>query len=337
MLEALASKHPLPDGWTRSEVVLDKVVVDALEVHRVGLSATSRGQEANGSAAGVDASPVTRAYFELFERASTLLAIREPKPVRELWTADRSPSGTCGHGEVFPESDDPTTWRHARSNGVAVHVDWGSACERAYWELAERDRVLRAWFGEIVPEPLDPPLGSRLLLGTRSYEWLACRFPAVFGAAWSEGIEVVGVYGFPREPHAPLISGYGARPELAAACASAVDEALQLLAFLWGETIPDRDPPLAPSPLFHLERFLVRDNHVLLRRWLEGEHVRHAAHSRPTHPHEDTAVHFVDLTPEGCEALRVAKALSSAAVPLTFGQSPFGTHLPPPLRVHPIA
>jgi hypothetical protein len=336
-LTTLAAKHPLPDGWSRSEAVLDRFVADGLEVHRAGLCATVRGEEVNGAAVAVDGSPVARAWFELLERASTLEAMRNQTPELDLWTADGAPCGACAHDAVFPESSDPASFRYARSNGVAAHLDWPTACRRALWELAERDRVLRSWFGEIAPQRLELWHRRPLFERTRSYTWRAYRFPAEGHAAWSEGIEVVGLYGFPMERSAPLIFGYGARPALHDAFSSAVDEATQLLGFLWGEAIPEHEPALVPAAVYHLERFLVRDNYALLERWLNGEHLRFRACVGTTDKSSDASARFVDLTPRGTTSFKVAKALSAAALPLIFGVGPVGSHLPSDLRVHPIA
>jgi hypothetical protein len=48
-------------------------------------------------------------------------------------------------------------------------------------------------------------------------------------------------------------------------------------------------------------------------------------------------VEFVDLSPPWLPAgLHVAKALCRAALPLVFGESPFASHLPRELQIHPI-
>ena len=174
------------------------------------------------------------------------------------------------------------------------------------------------------------PLGK-----TRSYEWLAYSFPAgpedVFGC----GTEVVGLFGFPAAEKAPLVFGYGARPSIDEALGAAVREALQQLAFLWGEPLPDRLPDPAPTPMAHLERFQLPAMHPILRRWLAGEHV---GHRRGATSHLAAAQRrWVDLTPSWLTGgLRVAKALSASAIPLTFGDAPVFGHLPAELRIHPI-
>jgi ribosomal protein S12 methylthiotransferase accessory factor YcaO len=227
----------------------------------------------------------------------------------------------------------------ARSNGVALHEGWAAACERAYWELVERDRVLRAWWGETSPAALaiaeDSPL-ARL----PSYEVKLCTFPGVSTAAWGAGIEVAGVIGFPLRADVPLFLGYAGRPSLLDAVEAATREAIQLLAFLWGESIPTEPPSRAPGPMMHLDHHLFPGNHAALRRWLEGDHRQYSSglpeafRSRQV---EEDSLGFVDLTPRWMRGLRVAKAISPHAALLTFGEAPSVAHLPDPLRIHPIA
>ena len=85
--------------------------------------------------------------------------------------------GDVPSAKLFPESDAPERWRYARSNGVALHADWSTACRRARWELAERDRVIRSWHGEIRPERLAIDVGTAPLGRAKSYDWRAYSFP----------------------------------------------------------------------------------------------------------------------------------------------------------------
>jgi ribosomal protein S12 methylthiotransferase accessory factor YcaO len=238
---------------------------------------------------------------------------------------------------VFPESDDPVRWRYARSNGVALHANWRAACTRARWELAERDRVLRAWYGEIRPARLPFPPASSPLRETRSYEWSAYAFPEPDPTSFSVGVEVVGVFGFPITPLAPLVMGFAARADAPGALDAATTEAMQLLAFLWGEALPESPPALGPTAAQHLDHFQWHGRHPALRRWLDGAHTEHASRAGRTNA-VASEVAFLDLTPDWLGGgLRVAKAICPAAMPLIFGDSPFGRHLPQELRAHPIA
>jgi ribosomal protein S12 methylthiotransferase accessory factor YcaO len=333
---ALLDTSPLPEGWSPLEIVEDTVVADGVRLHRAGLASVGPdGEEVTGSAAGTRESPAARGYFELLERIATVEALRDRAPSYEMMTAAGAPAGRRPRSVVFPESDDPAKWRYARSNGVALHADWATACERARWELAERDRVLRAWYGDICPHPLAFPTTSPLRT-TPTYEWVAYSFPEPALTSFSVGVEVVGVFGFPRTDGAALVTGFGARGDVSSAFVAASGEAMQLLAFLHDEVAPASLPAMGPTPGHHQDRFQWHGNHAPLRRWLAGAHVGHAR-QRPA-ADVDSEVAFVDLTPSWLGAgLRVAKAICTTATPLTFGEPPCSSHLPEDLRAHPIA
>jgi len=331
------SPLPLPDGWRLSERVDDTVDADGLSIRRVGLCATSEHGQAIGSAADVLEDPVDRARFELLERIAIAEAVR---PSSERFFRVRSSTGddlgTARFEEVFRPSDAPDRWAFARSNGVSLNAGWSQACAGAARELVERDRVMRAWLGETVPVRMGDQAGSSFLSGAHSYEWRIYVFPPPEGPAIGCDLEVVGVFGFPRVEGRPLVSGYGARAHRDEAVLAAQKEALQLLAFLWGEPLPDRAPDPLPAPMTHLETFQMPDRHPVLRRWLDEGH---AAHYRPGPVADaDRSFRFADLTPPWQEGqLHVARALCPAAIPLIFGLSPLLAHLPSELRIHPIA
>ena len=325
----------LPEGWSAVERYEDVVDADGLRLHRVGLASKRAGVEAIGSAADLETSPLARAEFELLERASILEAARTTVPFR-VRHRDGTSLGTRSTKEVFPSSGETGSWAYAKSNGAALHATWSRACDHAEQELVERDRILRAWIGQTAPSRLE--VEGAGLPRTRSYEWSAYAFPAPASGTVASSIEVVGLFGFPCKPDAPLVLGYAGRRTIAQALTAATREAMQLLAFLWGEPIAERAPPMTPTPMYHLEMLQRRDRHVLLRRWLQGAH---RAHHRPssdgTAPVDAVEPSFVNLTPPWLEGLHVAKAISDHTLPLTFGLSPTTSHLPADLRIHPIA
>jgi hypothetical protein len=328
------STCPLPDGWSPLEKVEDVVDADGARLHRVGLASKSAYGEAVGSAADWCGPPVHRSAYELLERAALLEAAAAPDVFWVLRAPSGASTGVVRTAQVFPASPEPSVWAHARSNGVALHADWRMACERAELELVERDRLQRSWLGEIAPcrltlEPLPAPLSW-----TRSYAWSAYAFPATAGA--DPGVHVIGVFGFPTAPTAPLVFGYGARRAVADARDAAIREAAQLLAFLWGEPLPESLPDPGTTAMAHLERFQFPPMQEHLRRWLAGEHTAYcrspSATDGPRAPLE-----FVDLTPPWMKGgLRVCRAVGGSALPLTFGRSPIFERLPVDLRMHPI-
>ena len=336
------SRPPLPEGWSEAALVEDVVLADGVSLRRAGWSSTGpQRQEVTGAAVEVETSPIARGHFELLERVSTLEALATPRPYCELRTAEGCHVGERPWDQVFPESDDPARWRYARSNGIALHADWETAALRAFWELAERDRVLRAWYGETRPEPIVFGVEGTPLGGALSYDWVASAFPQG-EATFSSGVEVVGVFGFPVSASLPLVFGYGARATRSDALDAAVRESLQLLGFLWGESLLDELPEPTPTPMHHLEYFQRQGHHGALRTWLADGHGQVA--SKVANKRTEACrrggsdVLFVDLTPSWLGAgLRVAKAVCDAATPLAFGQIPFTEHLPSELRVHPIA
>jgi hypothetical protein len=278
---------------------------------------------------------VRRSYFELLERVATLEALRCKLPEYPLLTNEQVPAGHAATATVFPESDDPARWRYARSNGVALHADWRTACVRAGWELAERDRILRSWYGTIRPTRLAFPRSSALT-SVASYDWRAYAFPEPDATSFSFGVDVAGVFGFPTRPDAPLVMGFGARAEATGALDAAETEAMQLLAFLWGEPSPEVLPQMGPTPGHHVDRFQWRPYHRQLRDWLDGAHVVHDR-KPAANVGERRETAFVDLTPPWLGGgLRVAKAVCATATPLIFGDSPLAGHLPVEVRAHPI-
>ncbi len=325
----------LPEGWALSERVQDVVHVEGLVIRRAGLCAISGGRQAVGSAAGLDGDPLPRAAFELMERIALLDASGAPDTLFPVRSRAGDEVGAVRSQQVFPSSDAPDVWAFARSNGVSLHTTWASACDTAAYELVERDHVLRAWAGETLPVRVeDNSISSTLCTMVPSYDWQAYLFPASAVASIGCHAEVAGVFGFPKTPHAPLVLGFGARSNREDALQTALREALQSLAFLWGESIPERVPDPLPTSMTHLETYQVRDRHETLRRWLEKGHKVHFRRWPRVLDHE---LRFADITPSWLHGrFHVVRAMSSAAIPMPLGLSPLLAHLPPELRIHPI-
>ncbi len=337
MHEATPLTPWLPEGHVEVERVEEQVVADGLILGRAGVCVkTPSGEVVTGSAAGRGPAPMGRARYEAWERAAVIEAMSSGRDVLTLRDRAGEAIGLVPRSAVFPESDAPQAWRHARSNGVALHDDWARACDRAWWELCERDRVLRAWLGETVPSLLPARRAGAAeapWAGSSSYDWQVARFGEA--DAVLAGVEVVGVFGFPKPASAPMVVGYGARPSLDAAIEAAAGEAFQNLAFLWGEEIPARWPPVGPTPLHHLEHLLWPGSHPVTRAWLAGGHDAHF--DGAARPPLRRPGGFVDLTPAWLEGRgRVCRAIADDAVTLTFGADPAFGHLPHELRVHPI-
>jgi hypothetical protein len=228
---------------------------------------------------------------------------------------------------VFPRDPKPDRTRVALSNGVALHDSWSHATRAALCELVERDRVLRSFEGGQAPVPVavrDRKLARAL---RREYRVQAYAFEAT-GQALEH--RVAGLFLFPRQPEHPLVYGFGAAQNAEAALAKATSEALQRLAFLWGEALPSQLPEVSPTPDYHQEYYLYPPQHDVLRRWLSGK--RSTVRGRSIRLFDGEAVSFVDLTPRALKGkLFVVRAISARARVLRFGATRGGV-----AGVHPV-
>ena len=304
-MNAPVSQHPgiadclLRGGWAIDEVIDDVVEIVGVRIHRSGVTALGENDLAiTGSAAALHESPTMRAWYELIERASILAS--EPAPPR---TPERAPS---------------------RSNGVALALDEDDARRRARLELAERDRILRSWHGELRPEAIAVPTEALPIVST--HVWRAARLPG--HRLWSADVEVVAVVGFPHDSALPLLRGFGAGIDVRSALLHALGECVQSLAFLAADDIPQNQPSPAATPIFHLDHYLWPPAHATLHAWLDGRF----GDREPT-PCEDAVTTYTDITPAwGRGRFHVTRARCEAAHPLVFG-----TPLDPAVPPHPIA
>ncbi|HET6332238.1 MAG TPA: YcaO-like family protein [Polyangiales bacterium] len=338
-LEELQASHGMPMACTLQEVFLQRVNVGDLQLCMVGLVASTPGSATvTGAAADESGFPVDRAYFELIERLSIFLARSSSSP---LVIRDRAGTqkGSRTPSQVFPADKKPEVQRVSLSNGVALHTSWQRACDAAQAELIERDRVLRSFAGEYAPvlvPDADPQLAHSL---RDDYEVSAY----AFGPKRKQLKHVAaGLFLFPLRESAPLVYGFGADASAVSALASAKREALQRLAFLWGEPLPAEPPPPQPVPDYHQEYYLYPAHHAILRDWLAGKRRPAATKTdRTTKADEtnssfDAATSFVDLTIQGLAgALVVAKAIARGAAVLRFGLGSAASRAGAP--PHPIA
>jgi len=308
------------------ETFCGTVCAAGLLIHLAGISARFADETVTGSAGSCTEDPLSRAASELSERLAILRAIRRAGRfvVYDQW---REALGVVSNERAFPCAPAGAPFRHARSNGVAAGVAWRDAARRARFELVERDRVLRSWFGHIVPKRVStapgklPPIDEHY--DVRAY---------VFGEP-ALGVTVAGVFAFPRGRR-PLVYGFGARDELDAALGVASSELVQRLGFLWDEPLPESQPEPRPTPAFHQDHYLFPPNHERIHEWLSGAHGRFAGVlAELEEPREPV---YVDVgTSYGPVVVR---ALPRGHLPLVFGmghpslQGP----VPPELAVHPI-
>ncbi len=331
----------LPQGWAPPIEFAEAVDLSGSRIALSGFSAVGpRGERVTGSAAGLEgegAAPSTRSYCELLERVSVISALNASGDEIALLDRDGARVGWARRSDVFPASDRPERWRPSLSNGVALHTSWREACDRAAYEVVERDRVLRSWYGESRPIRRALPLhaipeGLRRLAG-----WSAYEIPPAAGAVGGS-TAVALVMGAPFDDATPLAYGFAARGATDRAIGAAAQEAVQRFSFLFGEAIPVEPPPHSPTPDYHQEFYLHPPARRLLAEWLDGagEPPRSApsAESGAT-----TSPLFVDLTPTHLRgSIFVAKALWPEAEPLVFGDpAPHRARAAAERRVHPIA
>jgi len=332
-LQALSSSVPLLPGSGPLEVFADVVQLGGAQVELVGLVSECDGAGCVGSAAAIGAKPWHRAYYEVLERQSIVSAKAGTGPLTL-----RDPAGVpCADVErsrVFVESADPTRWRHALSNGVALAPDWERACERALAEAVERDAVLLSWFGPAA-------WGSDAAATDFGFEPLPASDRAVWAhleslyelelrqVSWREHT-VVAAVGFPRAPHVPTCLSFAARRERGAAAAAAYSEFLQRAGFLWGEELPTSAPEPQPNADYHQEQYLWPSSQGALRRWLRDGRLPRVA------PEAASPDVYVDLTPPHLAGrIAVARCHRPSWMPLVFG-SGFGGY-PASAPLHPIA
>ncbi|HWA71172.1 MAG TPA: YcaO-like family protein [Polyangiaceae bacterium] len=335
-LEALRATCPLPAGWQLTAPLFDAASVPGLRLNLVGLLARAEdGREALGSAGALGELPIARAYFELFERIAVLEALARPRERYAAWRADGERESLT-FAEVFPEAPAGADFQYSRSNGVAAGPSFQQACEAAAAELVERDRLLRAWYGQVLPVRCSLPDDLALTALEPWYEFEAYSFP--FRVQRAGELSVAAIFGFPKRAEAPLVFGTAAGTSLKRAFDGALRECLQRWGFLWGERIPSAAPSFSPTADYHQEFFLWPAMHATVRDFLSGAH---SGLDRLCALAECGAapLRFVDLSP--ATGARVARAVPGpgAELPLTFGRGHPSARaaLPESLRVHLIA
>jgi len=335
-LERLQRLHPLGPGWREPQVFIESVDLVGARVHLCGLvTRDQHARQATGSAGALDEVPLARAYYELIERTSVLEAMVSGAQKYAVLDIEGRTVATAHRDRVFPTTPDAAACVHARSNGVAAGRSRREACLSAAFELVERDRVLRAWYGELRPRAvsLSACMPPSSLLSTHDFEAHAFDEPEGSASAF-----VRGVFAFPRTATLPLSYGFAAAQNEQRARTGALRECLQRLAFLWGEPLPDRPPAFAPTAEYHQEVYLQPVMHERIRAWLAG--ALPAATLESSDAPREFPNCFVDLTPPTLTGrLWVIRALPRRELPLVFGRGHPRIRgvLPASLEIHPIA
>jgi hypothetical protein len=314
-LEELQQRFPLPPGWTFQESFMQEASIGSLTLFMVGLVAASGDRNALGSSTQADGYPVNRAYFELLERISIYEA-NQPDRVLEVRDLQGNVLAQRSAARVFANNLSAQL-RLSLSNGVALHSSWQAACTSALHELIERDRILRSFAGEFAPVRLQAPNTELARATAEQFETVAYEIgqrhpaPQHRTALW---------FMMPQQIELPITYGFGTSESLADALARAEREAMQRLAFLWGEELPSEQVQPSPTPDFHQEFYLYPPNHARLTEWLAGQIKPRHAMQRKLPLFDGCPVTFIDLTPATLRGkLAVAKAVSPSARQLRFG------------------
>lgn len=324
----------LPAGWAAAELHQGSTRIDGLDLAYAGWVTTrDTGEEAHGAAIGEVSMAIEYAGYELLERCALVEAARATHSF-SVKTASGVRCPSVPHQGVFPLSRRPELWNYSRSNAAAFGFDWAGACQRARWERIERDTILRSWHHRDVRMVALPVHSHALKVLTSSFEISIYEF---LREGDPSGVRVVGVFLLPQSPTAlPRICyGFAARDTLVAAMGSAEREALQRLAFLWGEDV-DANPVFRPDADYHQEVFLDEAGRSRIGEWLGS------AQSSPFSWADERSLaeeRFADLSPPDAAGSYFVVRSLEARYPLYFGRPEAAdlNWINPDLVLHPIA
>lgn len=372
-LEKLTESVPLSPRWSKPQVYPDDFHLGSFHLKTMGLIAEASDKvPISGSAASeTSEEALERAYFELIERTSIFDVLQSSEEIFEVM--DRKGNlRKLRRDQIFPVDGVSQGWKYSKSNGVAAHYDFQKAARSAALELIERDRILRSWYEGV------PISEIYFVEGTSTSIYVSQLEPYYRLKAYliGKGTPVVGFFGFPKKTEWPLLLGFGASEDPWGALGHAQREALQRLAFLWGESIPSDCPSASPSPDYHLEYYLYPSHIEKITQWLENCQQRGAefknlgSESPEIFPvqleYEGSSaengltkdlssdlskdlsgdlsrdfenIWFLDITPDHLKSkIVVVKAVSDQLTPLTFGSMhPHFPRVESTRGVHPIA
>lgn len=329
---------PSITNWNIEEAVQNKIAIGGLEVSFCGMQAVHESfGPVVGSATDVNGDPWDRAWYELLERIAIVEAIHAKPQQFMLRDKDFKTIGMVPYQHVFPvpPAGKEKEWQPAKSNGVAIEQSWEKASTKAVWELAERHLILESWLGFRKPHALANKSLKYAQQLTDLYDVLCLSFGSIATSYLSLPVRSCGVFLFPKNANMPMIFGFGGAEDERSALLKAESEAIQRLSFLWGEEIPTTTPELAPNAMFHQEYFLQPTKIPLLKRWVNGE----LFDKRSTKAAKSLNVQLADLSAYASGKLFLARAVSSDAIPLNFGNYRDGyfSVLDEERIIHPIA
>jgi ribosomal protein S12 methylthiotransferase accessory factor YcaO len=327
----------LAPGWTLIDALQETRLIADCRLFLRGYACQRELDQKviTGSWAGWDEPALDIARLELQERLALMQALDQP--AQKVWSLLDITGKKVGFSSglmLFPKSEDPERMQYAKSNGVALGMNFHDAVERAACEVVERHLVLASWYGASKPQLMTMKVPAPLEALQELFEFRLYDFGSFHLKSLGE-IHARGCFLWPRNTEHPLIYGFGAALDSVAATHKALGEAVQRLAFLDPLEVPTEEPVFAPTPDFHQEYFLQAAQRPLLEAWLKGA---------PSHPSARTKVSragevlAVDLTPEGSTSGVVVRVTIPGLLPLVFGRfqpSEF-PQLPAGFWIHPI-
>ena len=261
-----------------------------LKFKNAGVAVTLHdGLEVFGSSSSQAGSPLIFAAYELLERYVVLTQSTDNKT---------------------HESD---KFKYSVSNGVALHDTFVKAKDNAYFEMYERNEILKSWYYNTPIKRLpNSLLGEMSTEMVNLYEFFVADFTDGHGAP------VIGVFALPNMKEMNFICGFGSGQTIEEAVQKAKKEFVTRLGFLWGE-LPGDEIKIVNSPGFHQDFYMRHENLNNIREWLFGQ--KYPKKKSSSHQMKD--VYYVNITPSGWEShFSVVRARSVDAIPLFFGYPP---------------
>lgn len=309
-------KELIARNWSISDSFSDQVKIDeSSKIYLYGFVAQHEDfGEAYGSSGSLEDDNGIGAWFELIERISLVEKIKaDSSTTYSSYLFDGNPSKSYLQKELFPKSPSKD-FEFAKSNGVATHTDIIEARSRTAFELIERERIIKSWYLKAPPKCLD--------ISNEFSKGFVDRFQFIegdFGSSDVDGLGSIytsGVFLFPKKKENIAIYGFGAGLSNSDAKAKAAREAIQRLGFLWEEEPLDSAPSFSPSPSYHQEYFLQKNQEKYLKEWISLEH------NKPINLPKASkiVIDYVDLTLENFIDSYTVRAYCSDLMPLVFGK-----------------
>lgn len=221
-----------------------------------------------------------------------------------------------------------STFKWSISNGIAIHSSSHEAHHNAFYELFERNEILKSWFYNTPIKHLScdlSDLGQEIL---NHFEFLVADFST------HEHKHVIGLFAFPKSEDLNLVYGFGSGDDLNQTILKAKKEFMTRFGFLWGESATDVGVEIN-TPAFHQEFYLKKENWGHIREWLFELKYPKKTHSG----FQINDVKYVNITPASWTPdFTVMKAVSDDSLSLFFGfpdqqifDFPFRCDIPHPI------